>query len=369
MDLKIYRVSTLFAHTQSDRSSCETGLTQRLISFFIYDRGIPLISMAKILITGAAGFIGSHTAEKLLGEGYAVFGVDDFRTGKRSNLDRAIKDGMEFCEFSILDGTRLSRLVRSSHIDAIIHLSALVSVSESISEPDLNFRLNILGTHRVAEAARSHGVKRLVFASSAAVYGDSLSGPIRERSRLCPISPYGSAKLASEHMLLSYAAYGIEVRIQRYFNVFGLRQDPASPYSGVISIFVRNFSQDRPVTIYGDGRQTRDFINVTDVAQANLLAATKSDLKTGIANICTGQSISLLQVVRELKRLCPNAPAPSFVPARSGDIRHSVGAAQQAKRQLGFTANSTLRVGLAQLMRATQSDKHAKGRGNGGREA
>lgn len=307
--------------------------------------------MARILVTGVAGFIGSHTADHLLRAGHRVWGIDDLRTGRMGNIAGAIESGLEFNRFSILDTRRLNRLVKQSRFDAIIHLAALVSVNESISQPELNFRLNVEGTHAVAEAARRGAVKRLVFASSAAVYGNTKEMPVKEDTAPSPISPYGSAKLASEYLLLSYAAaYGMTVRIQRYFNVFGRRQDPSSPYSGVISIFIRKLCQRRTITIYGDGRQTRDFINVDDIARANLLAATKPGIATGIANICTGRPVSLLGLISHLARLSPLKP-PRFEPARSGDIRHSAGSIAAARKGFGFRSQIAVAESLAELAR------------------
>jgi UDP-glucose 4-epimerase len=207
-------------------------------------------------------------------------------------------------------------------------------------------------THRVAEAARRHGIRRLVFASSAAVYGDSKALPLLETAAVSPISPYGSAKLASEQLLLSYAAaFGLTVRIQRYFNVFGPRQDPSSPYSGVVSIFIQRLARRLPITIFGDGLQTRDFIPVADVARANVIAATKARVATGVANICTGRRTSLRTLVRILRRQLP-APAPRFAVARPGDIRHSAGSSRAAQRALGFKSRSEIGPSLRALAAA-----------------
>ncbi len=189
--------------------------------------------MAKVLVTGAAGFIGSHTVDQLLAAGHRVWGVDNFRTGRRENVAAALRAGLQLRVFDLLDEARFERLVRRIRPDAIIHLAALVSVVESIRSPDLNFRLNLEATYRVAEVARRHGVRRLVFASSAAVYGDAQTLPIPESAIPTPISPYGAAKLASEQLLLSYAAaYGLTVRIQRYFNVFGSAAGSLLPVLG-----------------------------------------------------------------------------------------------------------------------------------------
>lgn len=310
--------------------------------------------MAKILVTGAAGFIGSHTTDQLLAAGHAVVGVDNFRTGRRENLTAA-RRAADFAlhEADIAQPGVLEAIVAAERPEAIIHLAALVSVQESIADPALNFLLNVQATQLVAEATRKHKVGRVVFASSAAIYGDTTDVPIAEGAEKKPISPYGAAKLASEALLLGHgAAYGFTVRCQRYFNVFGPRQDPASPYSGVISIFDRRYREGKAVTIYGDGRQTRDFISVHDVARANVIAATRPGLVSGAANICTGRETSLLDVAAIFTRLYPEVAAPVHAPARGGDILRSLGAAARAAAELGFTANTSVADGLAELAAA-----------------
>jgi UDP-glucose 4-epimerase len=318
--------------------------------------------MAHILLTGAAGFIGSHTADQLLAAGHSVTGFDNFRTGSRDNLTAALASPrFTLVEGDVTEPNDLVALVGRVRPDAIVHLAALVSVQESINNPTLNFTLNVRATHIVAEAARQHHVGRIVFASSAAVYGDVTDLPIRENASKHPISPYGAAKLASEALLLGHgAAFGITVRCQRYFNVFGPRQDPASPYSGVLSIFDRRYREGKPVAIYGDGRQTRDFVSVHDVARANLIAATHPEAKSGSVNICTGRATSLLEVIDVFHRHYPNATPPSHLPARSGDIVHSRGAPEAAASELGFRATVTIESGLAELIRTGASEARAR---------
>lgn len=310
--------------------------------------------MAHVLVTGGAGFIGSHTVDRLLAAGHTVTVVDNFRTGRRANLSDAQKSpAFRLFEADVAETGALGAIVASARPDAIIHLAALVSVQESMSNPELNYALNVRATHFVAEAARLHGVKRLVFASSAAIYGDTSDLPIRETSGKKPISPYGAAKLASEALLLGHgAAFGITVRCQRYFNVFGPRQDPASPYSGVISIFDRRYREGKGVSIFGDGRQTRDFISVHDVARANLIAATAAKLESGVANICTGRATSLLDAVAVFAGHYPSAPAVIHAPPRVGDIVHSLGAPEVAATELGFRAEVEVSEGLMELIRA-----------------
>ncbi|MBI5771296.1 MAG: NAD-dependent epimerase/dehydratase family protein [Verrucomicrobia bacterium] len=309
--------------------------------------------MAHIIVTGAAGFIGSHTVDRLLAAGHRVTGIDNFRTGRRANLAGALaRPGFAFVEGDVTEAGVLHRVAGTGPTDAIIHLAALVSVQESMNHPGLNYSLNLHATHLAAEAARLHRVPRFVFASSAAIYGDTADLPIREAAEKKPISPYGAAKLASEALLLGHAAaYGFVVRCQRYFNVFGPRQDPASPYSGVISIFDRRYRAGQSVTIYGDGRQTRDFISVHDVARANVIAATQPGIASGAANICTGRATSLLDVVKVFAQHYPHVAAPAHAESRPGDILHSRGTPEAAAAALGFGAEVSVETGLGELIR------------------
>ena len=309
--------------------------------------------MSCILVTGSAGFIGSHTCDFLLSAGYPVVGVDNLRTGKLSNLARAIEHShFRFVEGDICAPGLLDRLVAETRPMTLIHLAALVSVQESVQNPDLNFELNLRGTHLVAEVARKHCIARLVFASSAAVYGDSDQLPLAELSLPRPMSPYGAAKLASESLLLGHgAAFGFIVRCQRYFNVYGPRQEPKSPYSGVISIFCDKLRAGMAPVIFGDGEQTRDFVYVQDVARANLLAATAPEIASGVANICSGRATSLNQLVAELRSRFPGSPAPVYAMPKAADIRQSLGAPEAAARVFGFSAKVALAEGLSKLTR------------------
>lgn len=309
--------------------------------------------MANILVTGAAGFIGSHTTDQLLAAGHRVVGVDNFRTGRRANLESAQRSAaFSFREADVAAPGVLEGIVSEARPDAIIHLAALVSVQDSMVNPDLNYTLNIHATHLIAEAARKHKVSRIVFASSAAIFGDTTDLPIRENTEKRPISPYGAAKLASEAILLGHAAaFGFVARCQRYFNVFGPRQDPASPYSGVISIFDRRYREGKGVTIYGDGQQTRDFISVHDIARANMIAATRPGVTSGVANICTGRATSLLDIVEIFRRHYPSAPATAHAAPRGGDIIHSRGDPTVAVEALGFRAEVPVADGLGELIR------------------
>jgi UDP-glucose 4-epimerase len=233
---------------------------------------------------------------------------------------------------------------------AIIHLGALVSVPESIARPDLNRRLNVDTTRIVVEAARLAKVPRLVFASSATVYGNNPNLPLRESATPQPISPYGEAKLESESLVLAFGTQpGHAGWCLRYFNVYGPRQDPRSRYSGVIPILADQLKAGLAPVIFGDGEQSRDFISVHDVARANLNAATTATPPGGAMNICTGQATTLNRLVQVLRRRWPSAPMPTYAPARAGDIRYSLGAPERALARLGFKAEVTLEDGLVAM--------------------
>jgi UDP-glucose 4-epimerase len=313
--------------------------------------------MANILVTGAAGFIGSHTAELLVAGGHRVIGVDNFRTGRRSNLEMlGGNPAFQLFERDVARRGELDAVVAESMPDAIIHLAALVSVRQSIDDPELNFLSNHKATFEVAEAARRHGVARVVFASSAAVYGDSERLPLNEGDPGHPISPYGAAKLSSESLLLGHAAaYGFTVCCLRYFNVYGPRQDPSSPYSGVITILLRDFMENQPFTLYGDGNQTRDFVHVGDAARANALAATRPNLKSGAMNICTGRQTSIQALLEIVSSQFPSAPGWERAPARTGDILHSLGDPAKARAGLDFSPRTEIGAGLAEMIRTRES--------------
>lgn len=308
--------------------------------------------METILITGAGGFIGSHTTDTLLAAGKRVIGIDNFSTGNRKNLTDAEKsNAFTLIEGDITGPGVIQSAVAEHQPDSIIHLAALVSVPAGEEDPGKNFRLNVIATQMVAEAARQNGVKRTVFASSAAVYGNSTALPLDENGATIPISQYGAAKLMSEQLLRAYAtSYGISSICFRFFNVYGPRQDPKSPYSGVVSIFAEKYISGAGAMIFGDGEQSRDFIFVKDLAKALAGAATTPSQPDGIYNLCTGRSSTLLDLVDILKEAYPDVQAPQFAEDRAGDIKHSLGNPQAAREKLAFEANTLFSEGIRALL-------------------
>lgn len=304
------------------------------------------------LVTGAAGFIGSHSVDRLLAAGERVVGLDNFSSGRRANLEAAFKSPLFSCvEADIRNHAAIERLFDEYGFSGVLHLAALVSVPLSVQDPQLNFEINVAATDALARLCVKKGCRRLVFASSAAVYGAAEQFPITEAAPLRPISPYGAAKLAGENMLSGYAAaFGLEAVCFRNFNVYGPRQDPASPYSGVLSIFADRYRAGVPVTIYGDGEQTRDFVAVRDVAEANVRALTHAGPFAGIFNVCTGTAISINELVGRFAELYPGSAAPQLAPGRSGDIRHSLGDCTSLERCLKFRPAIPFEQGLAELV-------------------
>ena len=254
----------------------------------------------RILITGGAGFIGSHLAEHLLAAGNSVRVLDNLSTGKRENLPAHPQ--LEFVQGDIRDKRLVSESVHG--MDAIVHLAAVASVQASVDDPVGTHETNFDGTLNLLEVARKERIRRFVYASSAAVYGDNTRLPLAEDEILNPLSPYAADKLAGEFYLRFYhAKYGIETTAFRFFNIFGPRQDPSSPYSGVISIFIERVSRGEPVTVFGDGRQTRDFVYVGDLVK--LLAQALSGTQTAgqVINVGRGKQCSLLELLATLEKL------------------------------------------------------------------
>lgn len=314
---------------------------------------------SRLLVTGAAGFIGSHTVDCLLREGHEVIAVDNFRTGRATNIRQCAKNSDFVFEFADVSQEQvLESLCLKYRPEVIIHLAGLVSVVQAQAEPDLNYLLNIQTTHTVAEAARVAGVRRVVFASSVAVYGDASQLPVQEESTTQPISLYGSAKRISEQILEGHAkSFGLETISLRFFNVYGPRQDPRSPYSGVMSIFAERYASGEAVKVFGYGTQTRDFISVYDVARALTCAVEADGIRSEICNVCTGKPVSLLDIIEQFQMLYPDHREPEFTTSREGEILHSVGDPTEALVLLGFKAETSLEEGLSSLVSANRQDQ------------
>lgn len=303
-----------------------------------------------ILVTGGCGFIGSHLVEALCKRGHKVRILDDLSTGKRDNLAMVEPQDIEVLIGDVADFKTVEAAVEGC--EYVFHEAAIASVPKSVNDPIGTGKVNYGGTLNVLEAARRQGVRRVVFAGSAAAYGDEPTLPKMESMPAHPITPYGVDKLTSELMGHCYArTFGLEFVCLRYFNVFGSRQDPSSPYSGVISIFCDRLCQGIAPTLYGDGRQTRDFIHVADVVRANLIAMEHSEASGKTFNVGRGIAISLLDLIDLLNDLTGQKLQPIHQLPRSGDIRHSL-ADISALTSLGWSPTISMRDGLAELLQA-----------------
>lgn len=305
----------------------------------------------KVLITGGAGFIGSHLADNLLAKGYAVKVFDNFSTGKLSNLP-SNSSHLTVIKGDVAD----AEAVRLACIgcQAIVHLAAVASVQASVDDPIYTHQSNFIGTLNVCESMRTEGIKRVVFASSAAVYGNNGAGSsICEDTPKAPLTPYASDKLASEYYLDFYRReHGIEPVIFRFFNIYGPRQDPSSPYSGVISIFAERASKGLPISVFGDGEQTRDFFFVSDLVELLTQAVELDSCPIGAMNVGLNKATSLNQVLGALQGALGTKSEISYQPARAGDIRHSKANNDRLLNFLEMPEITSLEVGLLKLLKA-----------------
>jgi UDP-glucose 4-epimerase len=303
---------------------------------------------ATYVVTGGAGFIGSHIAERLLREGYQVRVVDNFTTGKRSNIDRLLPQ-VELHEVSITDKDALDRAFAGA--DYVFHQAALPSVPRSIDDPLTTHHFNVTGTLNVLIAARDAGVKRVVYAASSSAYGDQAGEEKVETMQPHPLSPYGVSKLAGEYYCQAFTqCYGLETVCLRYFNVFGPRQDPQSLYAAVIPRFVTAMLRGDAPIIYGDGEQARDFTYIDNVVHGNLLATQAPDAAGQVMNLALGGSITLLELVNKINRLLGTDIQPIHEPARSGDIKHSQASIARAQDLLDFAPVVDFDSGLARTV-------------------
>ncbi|MFO7772828.1 MAG: SDR family oxidoreductase [Dehalococcoidia bacterium] len=315
-----------------------------------------------VVVTGGAGFIGSHLAEELLRRGYNVAVLDDLSTGKPENIahllnptnstnpTNSINSPVEFIDGSITDLPLLKKHFRD--VDYVFHQAAIPSVPRSIADPRASHEANITGTLNVLLAARDSGVKKVIYASSCAVYGDTPTLPVTEDMLPAPQSPYAVTKLAGEYYCqVFHRVYGLPTVCLRYFNVYGPGQDPHSQYAAVIPLFIREALDNRPPIIYDDGEQTRDFIFIKDVVDANILAA-ESDA-AGVCNIGRGQRVSINRLAGLVIRLVGSSVEPEHREARPGDVRHSLADISRAG-QFGYSPKYSLKKGLGETIQAIQ---------------
>jgi UDP-glucose 4-epimerase len=303
---------------------------------------------AMYLVTGGAGFIGSHIADALDAKETLI--LDDFSAGKMENIGGAVSRGAKLLRADIASITPETL----KGVDVVFHEAALVSVPLSFQKFDKTYRDNVASFLNLLECARKADTERVVFASSAAVY-DEAGKPVAEGAPLFPRSPYAESKLIDELYARIYAKeYGMAIVPLRYFNVYGPRQDPSSPYSGVISIFASSMSSSKQITIYGDGNQTRDFIHVSDVAEANLLAVRMKGHSAEPINIASGKGTTILGLFRAMAEITGYGMEPSFAEGRPGDARFSVADTEKAESLLDFSAKRRLEEGLRETLKAFQ---------------
>ncbi|UCD08696.1 MAG: SDR family oxidoreductase [Dehalococcoidales bacterium] len=304
--------------------------------------------MNKAVVTGGAGFIGSHLTEELVRQDYSVTVIDDLTSGKINNIQPMLSSNkITFIQESITNLSTFNRIF--SNTKYVFHLAALGSVPQSVEKPEMYHETNINGTFNVLLAARDNQIKKVVYASSAAVYGDDPELPKREDMLPATISPYAVTKLTGEYYCQAFhKAYGLPTVCLRFFNVFGPRQDPNSQYAAAIPIFIQKVREGNPPVIYGDGEQTRDFTYVSDIVQSMILAAENE--VTGIFNISRGESITINDLANTIIRLVGSNVRPVYQDSRPGDIVHSYADVTKAK-SFGFTPQYNLEEGLSEMIR------------------
>jgi UDP-glucose 4-epimerase len=307
------------------------------------------LNVGQCLVTGGAGFIGSHLVDALLAADHKVRVLDDLSTGNLANLAQAGKS-IELIRGSITQPDIVDKAVAGCEV--VYHLAAIASVTKSVETPLTSHEVGATGTLHVLDAARRLGVRRVVYAGSSSAYGDQPGESRTEDDALIPLSPYAAAKLAGEHYCTAFTTvYGLETVRLRFFNVFGPRQDAKSPYSGVIAIFSDAMKQGKTPTIYGDGLQARDFVYVANVVQALRLAADVKSAVGGVYNIGSGKSTTLLELVKYLNEILGTRFQPIHQPPRAGDVRLSQASIHRAQAELGYAPTIPFRDGLAKTVR------------------
>ncbi len=302
----------------------------------------------RILVTGGAGFIGSNLVDALLQGGHQIRVIDNLSSGKLENLPLN-HTGLEFINGDITDKAIIDDVVQG--VDKIVHLAAIASVQASVDDPIATHQANFDGTLNLLSAARSQGIKKFVYASSAAVYGDVKTLPVRESVALAPLTPYAADKLAGEYYLDFYARqFGMNALAFRFFNIYGPRQDPSSPYSGVISIFTERAKKEQPITIFGDGAQTRDFVFVGDLVKILVKGLELPVSGFHVMNVGNGKGTSLLEMISAIESVVGHEVEKKFAEARPGDVRHSCANTDRLRELLGMTPSTPLSKGLEMLI-------------------
>ncbi len=304
--------------------------------------------MAHVLVTGGAGFIGSHLVEALLRRGERVRVFDNFSTGRHENV-KHLHDDIELIEGDLRDFDAVRRAVAG--VEVVFHQAALASVQRSVDDPMTTNAVNVTGTLHVLMAARDAGVRRVVFASSSSVYGDTPTLPKVETQAPQPLSPYAVSKLAGEQYCMAFSVvYGLPSIALRYFNVFGPRQDPHSEYAAVIPRFIDRMVRGLPPIIYGDGLQSRDFTYIENVVDANLAAADAPASCSTVFNVGAGERTSLLDLAAQINHVLGSRLTPAHHPPRAGDVRHSLASIEAISQTLGYAPRITLAEGLARTI-------------------
>ncbi len=304
--------------------------------------------MTTVIVTGAAGFIGYHTTLVLLKNNYTVIAIDNLSRGKKGRLDKIEKEGGETIIADIRDKEQMNKIIRRT--DSLVHLAALVSVEESYEKPDLYSDINVKGTAILAKASLENSLDKIIYASSAAVYGFPEKIPIKEDHPKNPVSPYGVTKYSGEQIITTVLADShTKPVILRFFNVYGPGQDPENPYTGVITKFIYRIMRNEPPVIFGDGLQTRDFIHVHDVATSIIKALNYSS--SGVFNIGTGKETTITDLAIIINRIMGKDLKPIYTRPRKGDIRRSVADTSMARMKLGFEAQIDIYNGLKQYIR------------------
>jgi nucleoside-diphosphate-sugar epimerase len=317
--------------------------------------------MALYLITGVAGFIGSSLARAILAQGDQVRGVDNFATGKRENIAEILSQ-IDFREADLLNADAMHSACQG--VDYVFHEAAIPSVPKSVLDPLASNRANVDGTVYLLVAARDAKVKRVIYAASSSAYGDTPTLPKHEGMTPNPISPYAVAKLASEYYMKSfYRCYGLETVCLRYFNIFGPRQDPTSPYSGVLAKFIKQMLKNEQPTIFGDGSQSRDFTYIDNVVSANLLAAKAPAAEAAgeVFNVATGTRFDLNQAFQLLKKIIGFNGDVKYAPERAGDVKHSLADLSRTEKHLGYKSLVSFEEGLRRTVEWYRGESKATG--------